>query len=112
MHTLGPWRVNPLFYTDVKILGPSDEAVVSLGDDGACGDPDCCGSPTFHVEISDDNARLIIAAPDLLAVLRSYMEMFPAFRAKPVGAPESEMRAREDKLIVMEDAALAKATGV
>jgi len=29
--------------------------LIQLNDDGACGDPDCCVSPIFHIEISCTN---------------------------------------------------------
>lgn len=64
------------------------------------------------------NARLIAAAPELLAALENLLTYDrverPAFRAKPEGAPNSSVRIRQEKLIALEDqaaAVLAKSKG-
>lgn len=52
--------------------------------------------------------------PDLLAALRMYLEVLPAFRGKPVGAPGSAARTTHDLHAVAEQMALdaiAKAEG-
>ena len=64
--TPGPWVVLPYG----EGIGPG---VVTLGDDGACNDPECCGGPTFHVEISEANAKLIAAAPVLADALEKLL---------------------------------------
>lgn len=61
--------------------------------------------------VSEANARLIAAAPDLLAALDALLTFDrverPAFRHKPIGAPGSTARIEQDKLIAIEDAARA-----
>lgn len=52
-HTPGPWRTGPINYADV--YGP-DGQIVAL-----------CPKPS---DTAEDDARLITAAPDLLAALR------------------------------------------
>ncbi len=64
-HTPGPWKWEGDYQNEAISPG-----VVTLGDDGACGDPECCDDgPSFHIEITEADARLIEAAPDLLAAL-------------------------------------------
>ena len=48
---------------------------------------------------------LVAAAPDLLAVLQRYVNAYPAFRIKPIGAPGSEKRIEQENLMALEDAA-------
>lgn len=60
------------------------------------------------------NLKLIEAAPDLLAVLQRYVNAYPAFRMKPIGAPGSPARIEQENLMALEDAAkaaIAKAEG-
>ncbi len=42
--------------------------------------------------------------PDLLATLKAYVAMYPAFR-HPIGAPHSIKRIEQDAQIALEDAA-------
>jgi hypothetical protein len=54
------------------------------------------------------------AAAEVLAVLKRYVNAYPAFRMKPVGAPGSEKRIEQENLMALEDAAraaIAKAEG-
>ena len=59
--TPAPWEARGR-YAEPAVRGPSGESVIDIGDDGACSDPDCCGGPSYRVEISDANARLIVTA--------------------------------------------------
>jgi hypothetical protein len=90
-HTPGPWKYQQY---DDEVIAPN---VVKLEDDGACGDPDCCGSPTYHIHLTPANARLIAAAPELLEALKLVTTM-PGFE------PDEEYGAK-----VL--AAIAKAEG-
>lgn len=62
------------------------------------------GSDRARVEA---NARLITAAPDLLAALKEILRVNPVYHGKPVGAPWSVAREEQDEQIVAEDAAIA-----
>jgi len=57
------------------------------------------------------NARLVLEAvqryDELLLVVKDYLQIFPAFRAMPEGAPGSSVRALQDEHIALEDRALA-----
>ena len=46
-------------------------------------------------------------ADDLCAVLERYINAYPAFRMKPVGAPNSPKRIEQENLMALEDAARA-----
>ena len=35
-----------------------------MDDDGACGDPECCGAPYYWIAIKPEDGRLISASPD------------------------------------------------
>lgn len=65
-HTPGPWRDQPLSRRDptpgvnIWITGPDGQVVATLPDTAA----------------GNANARLIAAAPDLLAALKLYVEHF------------------------------------
>lgn len=62
-----------------------------------------------HIAPSDD-----ASTPDLAHVLRFYIDAFPAFRSKPLGAPHSSARRAQDTHIEWEDKARAalKAAGL
>jgi hypothetical protein len=60
-----------------------------------------------HWPDSEDTAKLFAAAPDMLEALLFYINEFPAFRSKPVGAPNSDARKAQENLIEAEDKALA-----
>lgn len=100
-HTPGPWNI-------AKGISYLDESVSWMIPGVAhCGDGEC----------SEANARLIAAAPELLAALENLLTYDvverPAFRSKPHGAPNSTVRISTDKLVALEDAAraaIAKAT--
>lgn len=50
----------------------------------------------------------------MLAIIKRYMRTYPAFRARPVGAPGSQKRIEQEDQIDLEDdarAAIAKAEG-
>lgn len=63
-HTPGPWTYKP--HGRAEKIAPS---VVVLEDDGGCGDPECCGAPSYWIEIKPEDAYLIAAAPELLKEL-------------------------------------------
>ena len=53
-------------------------------------------------------------ALEMIAVIREYMMIAPAFESMPVGAPHSPARAEQDTHIALEDrarAVIAKAKG-
>lgn len=55
------------------------------------------------------------AAPELLAALKNMVSAKPAFRSKPVGAPNSVARIQQEYEIKLEDEALvaiSKAEGI
>ena len=85
-HTPGPWRVK-----GALVLPPN-----------SCGVPECCGiAECFHgsnQELAEANARLISAAPDLLAALQA------ALLAKDACFADAELMQAND--------AIAKALGV
>jgi hypothetical protein len=111
-HTPGPWVADVSMVSGrVKnsvFSGPHKNQILSTardpyGDDNA---------------VAEANARLIAAAPDLLAALEDLLTFDrverPAFRSKPMGASGSEARIQQDKMVALEDAAraaIAKATG-
>lgn len=51
-----------------------DIPVLSLDDDGACGDPDCCGPPSYHVSIMPDDVELIVATRNALPALARVLD--------------------------------------
>jgi len=77
-HTPGPWVVLPFG----EGIGPG---VVTLGDDGACNDPECCGGPTFHVEISEADAKLIAQAPAMADLLDVFLRVHGEEKDDPCG---------------------------
>lgn len=78
-HTPGPWK------TTGDRKHPISPNVVWLDDDGACGDPECCGPAEAWVEIKQEDARLIAAAPDLLDACRLALS---ALRRLAPGEPD------------------------
>ena len=46
-------------------------------------------------------------ADELCAVLERYINAYPAFRMKPVGAPNSPKRIEQEGLMALEEAAMA-----
>jgi len=80
-HTPTPWHANQRSYDNVLIYGGDGRPVLSLGDDGACGDPECCGSPTYRVDIGADDLALIIkCVNEHEALLRHRDELREALR--------------------------------
>ena len=67
---------------ELKRIERKDEPVVSLGDDGACGDPECCGYTSYHVECSQDNGDFIAhAREDIPFLLKQWDTHQSALRA-------------------------------
>jgi hypothetical protein len=50
-------------------------------------------------------ARLMTQNIALKAMVERYMSAYPAFRIKPVGAPNSEKRREQENLMALEDSA-------
>jgi hypothetical protein len=101
-HTPGPWRVAPPWSGFSEIRGADDVLVFGLaaGGDRERQPDDVCAA----------NARLIAAAPDLLAALQAWMthrsQVFAAHLAnKPM--PPSQ---RIDEILDQAKAAISKAT--
>jgi hypothetical protein len=100
VHTPGPWSAK----NDGR--EPIAPGVVILDDDNACGDPECCGPPTYWISIKREDANLIAAAPDLLDSLEDLLEVALVLRPETVG-DEMDKEAR----IAYAQFAIAKATG-
>ena len=65
--TPGPWKWEGCWDDLVSVNG---KKILCLEDDNACGDPECCGSASFFIDISNHaDAHLIAAAPELYKVL-------------------------------------------
>jgi len=62
--TPGPWK-----WSDSELLDSTGAAIIKHEDDGACGDPECCGGGSCWVEVREADKPLIAAAPDLYAAL-------------------------------------------
>lgn len=60
-----------------------------------------------HVVNGHKEACVYAINAEMAAVLRDYIANFTAFRSKPVGAPNSEMRVSQDAHIAVEDKARA-----
>lgn len=54
----------------------------------------------FWIALAQDRAQIIA---EMSAVLRDVMAEYPAFRSKPMGAPGSFVRDRQDRQIALED---------
>lgn len=87
-HTAGPWEIRPSSNSN---NGAGWRDIVSTGGEF---------SPAYVGEALEQDARLIAAAPDLLAALRAYVEL------EESAAPYSSSPMREHAR-----AAIAKATG-
>lgn len=98
-HTKGPWkaRVNP-DGGRLSVEGADGTAVVA-----GCG---CCDSPWTDKAHAEANARLIAAAPDLLAACKALLQFEDAEIGESGGELEDSMRA-----VAMIRAAIAKAEG-
>lgn len=35
----------------------SEDVTVELADDGACSDPECCGSPSYYIDVTCNQCR-------------------------------------------------------
>lgn len=118
-HTAGPWSLPHFAQPDVNC-----ECGYVLCDHmmGAIATVHCSGegddwkshgdNPKFDEAVA--NARLIAAAPDLLAALKQLLFAHPVFRSKPFGGPGSVARLEQQDAIAAEDAArevIARATG-
>jgi len=96
--TPGPWKWN-----DKELLDSTNAAIIKHEDDGACGDPECCGAGSCWVEVREADKPLIAAAPDLYAAIEaflSYLEHDDSLHTAEAGQIDEQMHA-----------ALAKARG-
>jgi len=50
-----------------------------------------------------ESAKRAICRDDLADMLRRYISAYPAFRMKPIGAPNSEKRIEQEMLMQLED---------
>jgi hypothetical protein len=101
-HTEGPWSFES---GDRYVRDPQTGGAIAR----VCEDDGHVSNPTQQPVTA--NGRLIASAPDLFAALQDLLTFDrvtrPAFRTMPVGAPNSTARIDQDKLIALEDAALA-----
>ena len=108
--TPGPWRVYSDRDDELKVKGPGDEWIADCAD-GFWGDD---GGDWIMAAESEANARLIAAAPDLLAALQNILGMAEAHtnRCKALrhnkGKPVIEAMQAD---IAAARAAIAKAEG-
>lgn len=114
-HTPGPWRIAGL---NLQGLFTNDGAASIVTDDGpvasvACQTPFKRGSgSTALCAERDANARLIVAAPELLAELDIRGSDLVMLRlAIEAGDPKSELLVRVDDMLRETRAAIAKAEG-
>lgn len=91
---------------------PSDWFFVQSERDGSCAiaNPKDMSSPVCRVktaEIATNICTAVNAKDDLVMALRRLLAANPAFRSKPMGAPNSDARHKQDKHMAAEDAARA-----
>jgi hypothetical protein len=112
-HTPGPWtwQYGEGFFGPKPSPRGKPVPVATIESDGACGDPECCGAPSYSIETRQEDAALIVAAPDLLAALKSCLEQLTAYEEKGWLGDHWRTRigVRED--IAAAQAAIAKAEG-
>lgn len=65
--TKGPWEEGDCHAA--AITGQDGAVVIGVGDDGACGDPDCCGSPTYYTTADDADIALTVESRNALPLL-------------------------------------------
>ena len=75
--TPGPWKWKGPYEEEAMAPG-----VIMLDDNGACGDSECCGDVTYHIVIGEADARLIEAAPDLLAACKGLLSLSAGYNSK------------------------------
>jgi hypothetical protein len=88
-HTPGPWTWQ---YGEGFFAGKS-VPVVTIESDGACGDPECCGAPSYVIETRQEDAALIVAAPDLLAALKRSLNWLSSYPGGNATGAYDEARA-------------------
>jgi hypothetical protein len=99
-HTPGPWIVNARDTAKPFAIHALDGAPPVIAWTV------CYGAPGIASDISDANARLVAAAPDLLATLREIVTEIRAYQS-----PECDDAGWGADLLKQADAAIAKATG-
>ncbi len=118
-HTPKPWAYELVPEPDERDLPQNEWSGVYFGpadEHGRLLHTTFEGEFTHSPEDGDpeSDARLIAAAPDLLAALEGMMEANPTLRTHGIGAPHSEARNRQVAQIEAEDdarAAIRKARG-
>jgi len=105
-HTPGPWTWTGHEFTNGK------RTVLSLDDDGACGDPECCpGGPSYYIGVSDGDARLIAASPDMVDVLLSCAGLLNDYSDVNDG-PDGEPRPNKAMSLLQDVEAVLRKAGV
>ena len=77
----------------------------------ACKRYNCQGSSGYMSESDDGEYVTTGDYVQLALLLRQYVNAYPAFRSRPVGAPYSVMRLAQEEDIAREDAARKHLTG-
>ena len=94
-----------------KRVERKDEPVVSLGDDGACGDPDCCGYPSYHVECSQGNGAFIAHAREDIPFLLQQLDARESALRALVAQWKQELGSDTDPLDRFDDGWIAAKSG-
>lgn len=113
--TRRPWVLDSLDGTTLYSAA-GHTGVAAFGPDPLCREHYKGGSPGGNYFAPPEtlaerqaNARLVLAAvqryDELLLVVKDYLQICPAFRTKPIGAPGSDARAAQDEHIALEDRA-------
>lgn len=111
-HTPGPWSLDE--YISGRGAGPGVPACAVMcpnNNQVVCEIPDYCAYPE-EVENNKANARLIAAAPELLAASKRVTAAFRAMgESRSLLASIFALRAECEASVLALDAAIAKATG-
>ena len=99
-HTPGPWKITDGDQARPKIVSDNNTPVVAV----FCGDYD--SEPGW--EISEEDARLIASAPDLLEACKEVMQYFTSMNDIPV--ERATIKTNSDTIKKMKQA-IAKAEG-
>lgn len=109
-HTPGPWNVDPDCWGDIQADG-AEIATVFDSDDFGC-EYLISGSITASEDEAKANARLIAAAPDLLAALSHLFDCLPVGDKGRRMFPTSTLHAADlNRALDIARAAISKAEG-